>query len=131
VNPNNVEIVNKDGRECIKITNPNVYAGIKLWQGKFSPNVRYMFSSYHLNEGIDRGIIIIARYTDGTSSYLAGDLYYSSWDRIVRTTSANKTIDYITVISWNPSTITYFDINTMQMQMLDNPETNFIPYAEN
>src|SRR5690606_29337339 len=51
VDPNNVEIVNKDGRECSKITNPGVYAGIKLWQGKFAPNVSYRFSSYHLNEG--------------------------------------------------------------------------------
>ena len=58
VDPNNVEIVNKDGRECIKITNPSVYcnAGIKLWQGKFAPNVRYRFSSYHLNEGTTWGV---------------------------------------------------------------------------
>src|SRR5690606_32363122 len=27
VDPDNVQIVNKDGRECIKITNPSVYSG--------------------------------------------------------------------------------------------------------
>src|SRR5690606_12363858 len=81
VDSDNVEIVNKDGRECIKITNPNVYsnAGIKLWQGKFAPNVRYRFSSYYLNEGTAWGFGLSVRYTDGSVSFLAGHDYHSSW----------------------------------------------------
>lgn len=132
VDPNNVEIVNKDGRECIKITNPRVYAnaGIKLWQGKFAPNVRYRFSSYHLNEGTDWGASIGAVYTDGTLVGFAGDAYNSTWNQRVKDSRANSTIDYITIAYNSNTQVTYFDINALQLQMLDNPETGFIPYAE-
>lgn len=131
VNADNISYVEKDGRECIKITNPSVYhnKGIELYKGKFSANVRYKVRVEMINTLA--GIILEFVYTDGSKTYATEPNATTTWKTYEFTSTADKTISYIGITFADSADITHFNTSKFQLQMLDNPEDQFLPYTEN
>lgn len=131
VNADNISYVEKDGRECIKITD-NVYRNIPLYEGKFASNVQYKFSI----EGIyERALPLHFRavYTDGTNQIIVYAYGWGSdkWKVASGITAKGKTVAYIDISPSNSQAPLYINISKFQLQMLDNPEDQFLPYTEN
>ena len=133
VNSANIIYEDKDGRNCIKISSPNLYQNVQLCKGKFAPNVRYIFKLelYHqTNETQAVGTAFFIKYTDGTNSYEEIAVGLNAWNEAVFVSSENKTIDYIAMSYGTGATVTYINIDKFQLQLESNPNTEYKPYKE-
>lgn len=129
VNSDNINIVYKDGRKCLEIKAPSVYANVKLYQGKFSPNVQYKISMEIMNP-IESGLSIIMEHTDGAKVYMPTTTDGKGvWNIISFSSLENKTLDCLTLAYFSSSTL-YINIDKFQLTHASNPITTYEPYIE-
>ena len=134
VNSTNISYEVKDGRNCIKILDPNSYyqQGIELYKGRFAPNVQYKFNFEVYYEPVDLqypGFVFFLQYTDGTLTEQPA-VTVNNWAEVNITSLENKTIDYIRTSYSTRATISYFNVDKMQLQLKSNPNTEYKPYTE-
>lgn len=122
------ELINKDGRECLKPIDYSKWRGNSL-PIKFKPNTQYTFKYDVFNETPTEGTGLYFRinYTDGTSSNI---IYTASnkWISPSVTSLPNKTIDKIWLTYGVTSSVVYFDLNSFRL----NEGTGIVdePYVE-
>lgn len=133
VDSENINIVTKDGRRCIKITNCATYynKGIELYKGKFSSGVSYKFSSeiFNTTEKSSLGFVMYDKYYDGTFEDILVS-YDSIGNWVISNTYSNpsKIIDHIGCSYGRNDPTTYINIDKFQITHANNPITDFVPY---
>ncbi len=128
----NVEIVVKDGRRCLKITDPRAYINVKLYEGAFTPGVRYKALSETLNEGEPghRGFNLWFIYTDGTHSDCLNNSTSHEWKSESAVSTSGKNISHIGVSFGDYTVSVYINIDKLALYHVSNPETEYLPYKE-
>ena len=132
IDEDNVEIVVKDGRRCLKITDPRRYLNVKLYEGAFTPGVRYKALSETLNEGEaeGRGFCLEFVYTDGTKSDFLNTSSSNEWKSESRVSTSEKNISHIIMYYGRHAVSVYINIDKLALYHVSNPETEYLPYKE-
>ena len=133
IDEDNVEIVVKDGRRCLKITDPRAYTNVKLYEGAFTPGVRYKALSETLNEGEgagNRGFCLQFVYTDGTRSDFLNRSTSQEWKSESMVSTSEKNISYIGAHFGHYTVSVYINIDKLALYHVSNPETEYLPYKE-
>jgi len=119
-----VQVVVKDGRECLSWQNLTNGSNVSLFKGTFKPNQVYTISGYFAKTAGTTFLFRIV-YTDDTYTSFNAGVVGSALDfaYLTFTSQAGKTIDRLSG-SWQNGTYTFIDINTLQI----NEGSTAIPY---
>ena len=124
-NPAYAYKVTLDGRNCLVAIGHTAIQN-KTFFDKFEQVTQYTIQAYMKNNGTSGGLFIIS-YTDGTFSTLAGSGVTTSWQLKTLTTTAGKTVKNITLSGQYGGAITYYDIDTLQIEK-GTVATAYVPY---
>lgn len=134
IDEDNVEIVVKDGRRCLKITDPRPYShgNVELYKGAFTPGVQYKALSETLNEGeaANRGFYLRFIYTDGYDSSCLNNSTSLEWKSESAVSTSEKNISHIEVDFGDRTVSVYINIDKLALYHVSNPETEYLPYKE-
>jgi hypothetical protein len=127
-NENQVSKTTYLGKEVLKYKNS--LTNLRFMQGDFEENTRYVLKTAVAKTGYNGGQapFMAIVYTDGTNT--ASYIEYSSSNFIEKTivSTANKTIDYITVQEYSSSQIVYLDLTVTQLEK-NSIATDYEPYV--
>lgn len=117
---NNSAIVYKatvDNRNCLVMVGNSVLIGKQIMNG-FKANTQYAFSCFIKNiDGVNNsGGIFYIIYSDGTGSYFGAAGVTNSWQQVTVVSTAGKTIAGLYTYVQTSGKITYFDLDTFQIE---------------
>jgi len=107
-----------DGKNCIKVQEPNSNAATLHFNYGFKENTQYRikYDFYHnLISTSYSGIYFLIYYTDGTYRSLGWTITANTWLSIDYITTVDKTVDYIRITYSSALNYTYFDLDTFQI----------------
>lgn len=120
VDADNVSIVSKDGRRCLKITNPSLYNGLKLYEGAFSPAVRYKTKAEVFFEAAGFAL-------KNDTDTLISTATLNAWTETTGTTTIDMSYIFIEAVGTSPI---YLNLDKFALYHSENPTTEYRDYEE-
>lgn len=101
-----------DGKTCYKIAGINTGTANRIWDKQLKENTQYTISM--VAKKVQYFNIICIKYTDGTAS--SRQFTNTTFETISATSTAGKTIEYITIDTGAIAATNYIEVGTIQLE---------------